>query len=188
MTMNPGHERVPPLPPAERDERQAALVQEAGAELGVFTTLVRNPDVFGDFLPFGRRLLRDSSLDPRERELLIMRTAFRCRARYEWSHHEVIGRRAGLTDDDLSKLAQQAIDDADPADPARALLLRAADELVAEHVLSDHTWAALAAMYPVPQIIEICLLVGEYAMLAGALNSLGVQIEPGFPQPAWDEP
>src|SRR5690348_9176272 len=118
MTMNPGEERVPPLPPAERDERQAALVQQAGAELGVFTTLVRNPDVFGDFLPFGRRLLRDSSLDPRERELLIMRTAFRCRARYEWSHHEVIGRRAGLTDDDLSKLAQPAIDDADPADPA----------------------------------------------------------------------
>jgi 4-carboxymuconolactone decarboxylase len=186
--MNPGRERVPPLAPQERDERQAALVREAGAELGVYTTLVRNPDVFGDFLPFGRRMLRDSSLDPRERELLIMRTAYRCRARYEWSHHEVIGRRAGLTDDDLSRLAEETTDDPESADPARTLLLRAADELVAGHVLSEPTWAALAATYPVPQIIEICLLVGEYAMLAGALNSLGVQIEPGYPQPAWDEP
>jgi alkylhydroperoxidase family enzyme len=188
MSMNPGRERVPPLPPQERDERQASLVQQAGAELGVFTTLVRNPDVFGDFLPFGRRMLHGSSLHPRERELLILRTAFRCRARYEWSHHEVIGRKAGLTDDDLSALTQEATDDPDPADPARTLLLRAADELVADHVLSDRTWAALAATYPVPQIIEICLLVGEYVMLAGALNSLGVQIEPGYPQPAWDEP
>jgi 4-carboxymuconolactone decarboxylase len=188
MTMSPGRERVPPLPPEERDERQAALVRQAGAELGVFTTLVRNPDVFGDFLPFGVRLLRDSSLDPRERELLIMRTAFRCRARYEWSHHEVIGRRAGLTDDDLSALAQATIEDPDPADPARALLLRTADELVAHHVLSDRTWAGLAAAFPVPQIIEICLLVGEYVMLAGALNSLGVQIEAGYPKPEWDEP
>ena len=53
-------------------------------------------------------------------------------------------------------------------------------------MLSDATWAALAATYTVPQIIEICMLVGEYAMLAGALNSLGVRIESGFPTPAWD--
>jgi alkylhydroperoxidase family enzyme len=175
-------ERVPPLPPEDRDERQAALVAQAGAEYGVFTTLVRNPDVFADFLPFGGRLLRLSSLDGRERELLIMRTAFRCRARYEWAHHEHIGRRAGLSDDDLAALSSA---DVDARDPRRALLLRAADELVADRMLSDPTWADLAAAYPVPQIIEICLLVGEYAMLAGALNSLGVQIEEGFTEPSW---
>jgi len=175
-------ERVPPLPPDERDERQAALVARAGAEYGVFTTLVRNPDVFADFLPFGGRMLRLSSLDPRERELLIMRTAFRCRARYEWAHHERIGRRAGLTADDLAALERPEVDD---GDPRRALLLRTADELVTDRVLSDPTWADLASAYPVPQIIEICLLVGEYAMLAGALNSLGVRIEEGFSAPSW---
>jgi len=183
MTTTHGAQRVPPLPPQERDDRQAALVEAAGAEFGVFTTLVRNPDLFADFLPFGRRLLRESSLDARERELLIMRTAFRCGARYEWSHHEVIGRRAGLTDEDLAVLARAEIDE---REPARSLLLRVADELVAGHVLTDPTWADLAAAYPVPQIIEICMLVGEYAMLAGVLNSLGVQIEPGYPQPPWD--
>jgi hypothetical protein len=67
MAMSLGRARVPPLRPDERDERQAALIEQAGAELSVFTTLVRNPEVFGDFLPFGRRLLRDSSLDPRVR-------------------------------------------------------------------------------------------------------------------------
>ena len=95
---------------------------------------------------------------------------------------------AVFTDDDFSALVQETIEDADPADPARTLLLRTADELVADHVLSDPTWAGLAAAYPVPQIIEICLLVGEYAMLAGALNSFGVQIEDGYPRPEWDEP
>jgi 4-carboxymuconolactone decarboxylase len=121
-------------------------------------------------------------LDPRERELLIMRTAFRCRARYEWAHHERIGRRAGLTADDLAALERPEVDD---GDPRRALLLRTADELVTDRVLSDPTWADLASAYPVPQIIEICLLVGEYAMLAGALNSLGVRIEEGFSAPSW---
>jgi hypothetical protein len=66
-------ERVPPLPPAERDERQAELVRRAGNEFGVYTTLVRNTDLFADFMVLGRRLLRLSTLDPGDRETLILR-------------------------------------------------------------------------------------------------------------------
>jgi 4-carboxymuconolactone decarboxylase len=179
-------ERVAPLPPDERDARQSELVRKAGAELSVYTTLVRHPDLFGDFLPFGRRLLRLSTLAPRERELLIMRTAFRCRAVYEWSHHDVIGRAAGLDDADLDLLSHDAVG-ADGSDPTTLLLVRAADELLVDHALTDATWAQLAAVYTVPQVIEICMLVGEYAMLAGALNSTGVQIEDGYPIPLWAE-
>jgi 4-carboxymuconolactone decarboxylase len=174
--------RVPPLAPHERDQRQADLVERAGAELGVFTTLVRNPDIFADLLTLGERLLRQSTLNPRVRELLIMRAAWRCRAAYEWSHHEVIGRSVGLTNDDLAALATGTVDS---TDPLRAMLLRAADELVIDHRLSEPTWTDLSREYPTEQLIEICLLVGEYAMLAGALNTLGVQIEAGYPIPAW---
>jgi alkylhydroperoxidase family enzyme len=179
-------ERVAPLPPDERDEQQAELVRYAGNEYGVYTTLVRHPDLFKDFLALGRRLLRLSSLEPRDREMLILRTAYRCRARYEWSHHDVIGRRAGLTDADLAVLSSDTVGPDVP--PATALLIRAADELVGDHVLSDDTWAALSEAYSQNQVIEICMLVGEYGMLAGALNSLGVQIEDGFPIPTWDSP
>jgi 4-carboxymuconolactone decarboxylase len=174
--------RVPPLPPHERDQRQTALVELAGAELGVYTTLVRSPDIFADFLPLGTRLLLLSTLDPRVRELLIMRAAWLCRAPYVWSHHEVIGRSVGLTDDDLAVLATSTTDD---TDPLRAMLLRAADELVLDHRLSDPAWDDLTRSYPTEQLIEICMLVGQYAMLAGALNTLGVQIEDGYPVPAW---
>jgi alkylhydroperoxidase family enzyme len=177
-------ERVAPLAPEERDERQADLVRKAGSELGVYTTLVRATDVFGDFLPFGRRLLRLSSLLPRERELLIMRTAYRCSAAYEWSHHDRIGRAAGLDDADIELLGRDQVDNGD-ADDRTVLLIQAADELITDHVLSDSTWTRLADVYPVPQLIEMCMLVGEYAMLAGALNSLGVRIEDGYPQPPW---
>jgi alkylhydroperoxidase family enzyme len=179
-------ERVAPLPPDERDERQAELVRYAGSEFGVYTTLVRHPDLFADFMVLGRRLLRQSSLEPRDREMLILRTAYRCRARYEWSHHDVLGRRAGLTDADLAVLSVVAV--GPDVAPAAALLIRAADELVGDHVLSDDTWAALSEAYSQNQVIEICMLVGEYGMLAGTLNSLGVQIEPGFPIPTWDSP
>lgn len=174
--------RVPPLPPHERDQRQAELVARAGEELGVYTTLVRNPDVFADFLPFGQRLLHLSTLDPRVRELLIMRVAWRCGAAYIWSHHEVAGRSAGLSEDDLAALATSTID---RGDPLRAVLLRAADELVVDHRLTDPAWRDLTDRYPTEQVVEVCMLVGQYAMLAGVLNSLGVQIEDGYPVPPW---
>jgi alkylhydroperoxidase family enzyme len=177
-------ERVPPLPPEERDERQADLVRKAGAEYGVYTTLVRHADLFADFLPYGRRLLRLSSLPPYDRETLILRTAFRCGARYEWAHHDVIGRGVGLTDEDIAALGRPGIGPDVPAATAR--LIRAADELVTNHRLSDATWDELTAAYTQNQVIELCMLVGEYAMLAGALNSLGVRIEDGFPAPPWD--
>ncbi|GAA0929624.1 carboxymuconolactone decarboxylase family protein [Virgisporangium aurantiacum] len=166
--------RVAPLAPSERTERQAALVAQAGAELNVYTTLVRNPDVFADFLPFGQRLLTRSTLDGRVRELLILRAAWRCGAGYIWSHHTRIGRSVGVTDADLEALARDTVED---GDAVRALTLRVADELVADHRLSDPTWRDLAARYPTEQVIEVCMLVGFYAMLAGTLNSLGVQVE-----------
>ncbi len=177
-----GRPRVPPLAPHERDERQAALVEQAGSELGVYTTLVRNPDLFAYLLPFGQHLLRQSTLDGRVRELLIMRVAWRCCCAYVWSHHEEIGRAEGFTDDDLAALAADAVDD---RDALRAVSLRAADELLAEHRLGEATWGELAGRYRTEQLIEICLLVGVYAMLASTLNSLGVQLEDGHAAPGW---
>lgn len=169
-------ERVPPLPARDRDDRQAALVAEAGAELSVYTTLVRNTDVFADLLPLGQRLLQLSTLEPTVRERVILRMAWRCRAPYVFAHHDTIGRAAGLTDADLAAVVTEA-----PAD----LTLRACDELAADHRLSDATWADLSGRYSTEQIIELCVLAGFYTMLAGTLNSLGVQLEEGHAPPAW---
>ena len=64
-------------------------------------------------------------------------------------------------------------------DPERAgLLVRACDELIGTHTLSDATWTGLLGHYREDQLIELCLLIGQYAMLAGTLNAVGVQIKP----------
>jgi hypothetical protein len=44
-------------------------------------------------------------------------------------------------------------------------------------VISDRTWRALVDELTERQLIELCLLVGHYEMLAMALNSLGVEPE-----------
>jgi alkylhydroperoxidase family enzyme len=58
-------------------------------------------------------------------------------------------------------------------------LLHAADELHEASVISDPTWDALAARFDDQQLIELCMLVGQYHLVAFALNSLRVQREPG---------
>ena len=47
--------------------------------------------------------------------------------------------------------------------------------------ISDETWSRLSARYDEQQLIELCMLIGHYHMVAFALNSLRVQREEGVP-------
>ena len=173
--------RLHPLTDTERTPQQQRLIDQAGGELRVFTTLARHPALFEDFLPLGGRLLHRSALSGREREILILRTAFGCRADYEWAQHHRIATAIGVEPEVIAALGQQT-----PAlSPGDALLARAADELVHEHRLSDTSWGALTERFSEVQLIELCMLVGSYAMLAGTLNSMQVQPEPGLAVPPW---
>jgi alkylhydroperoxidase family enzyme len=172
--------RIPPLPEGERDERVAEMLgplQVDGADLNIFATLARHPRLFKRWLAFGGTLLYRGELSERDRELLILRTAWNCRAGYEWGQHARIARGAGLSDEEIARVT--AGPGASGWDTFEASLLRAADELHAESVISDPTWAALAERYDERQLIEVCMLVGQYHLVAFTLNSLGVEREPG---------
>jgi len=70
--------------------------------------------------------------------------------------------------------------EADGWSPHEASLLRAADELHASSRISDETWASLAETLDTKQLMEVALVVGHYQMLAGALNSFGVELDDGL--------
>jgi len=127
------------------------------------------------FLAFNMRLMPRGRLDRRDTEALILRTAWLCRSRYEWTQHVAIGRRAGLTEEQIEAIA------ADPASEALTdsmrLLLPIVPELLEQHALAAATYEVLARRFEPAQILEATMLVGNYAMLAGALNSFGVPLE-----------
>jgi len=109
-------------------------------------------------------------------ELLILRTAYRCDCPYEWRHHERLAHQAGLTAQEIA-----AVRESPPSQPSRAdhrLLLAAADELLATRRLSDQLWTALRATYDDAQLIELCMLVGHYQMLAMTINALRIEPDP----------
>jgi alkylhydroperoxidase family enzyme len=164
--------RIPPGPPDDPN------LPEGLPPWNVFTTFARHPKLFRDWLRFGGRLLGRGELPARDRELLILRTAVRCDAPYEWGQHVRIGLESGLEREEVDRV---------PAGPEApgwsdhdATLLRAADELHDTSTLSDATWAALAERYDEHQLIETVMLVGHYHMVAFALNAFGVELDEGL--------
>ena len=173
--------RIPPIPPDERTEEQRELLGSVGldTEANIFTTLVRHPKLFRRWLGFSGRLLMRSGLTPRDRELVILRVAWRCQAEYEWGQHVPIARQAGLDDEEIRRVA--AGPEAEGWTDDERTLLRAVDELHDDHRIGDTTWSALAARYGTEELIELPMLAGHYALLAGTLNSLGVPLDAGLP-------
>jgi alkylhydroperoxidase family enzyme len=175
--------RIPPLPIEGRDPRteelMASLRGPFGTELNLFATLAHHPRLLKRWSAFGGLLLYTGVLPARERELLILRTAVHCHAHYEWGQHVKIALDAGVTQEEVDRVA------AGPHAPGwsndDAVLLHAADELHADSVIGDATWAALAERFDEQQLIEVCMVVGQYHLVAFTLNSLRVQGEGDLP-------
>ena len=153
----------------------AGLVAGHRKPLHLFSTLARHRRLFRPWLRFAARLMPFGTLPRADAELVILRVAVNCGSDYEWFQHAPLSRKAGLSPADQERVRQGT---AAPGWTARqAALLRAADELHAERRIGDETWTALAGELSSPQLIELCMLVGHYEMLAMTLNSLRVQPE-----------
>ena len=178
----PDTPRITPVRDEEQDEQIRELLEEVripGAQaVNIFETLVRHPGLYRRWMPFAGKLLA-GKLPARDRELLILRTAWHTRSPYEWGQHVRLAKDAGISDDEIDRVATG------PGAPDWAAfdrtLLTAADELHDDAGIGDRTWAELADRYDERQLIEVPMLVGHYHMVAFALNSLGVQREPGVP-------
>jgi 4-carboxymuconolactone decarboxylase len=177
--------RVPPLAESEWSEELRRILDRRppGIELrlgdnNIFTTLARHPDLFRAWLPFGGFLLGGGVLPARERELLILRTGFNCASDYEWGQHVRIAEQIGIGSEEIARVA--AGPHAAGLSPEDAVLLRAADELHADAKISEQTWQQLSEGYDERGLIEIAILVGQYHMVAFALNSLEVELDEGL--------
>jgi AhpD family alkylhydroperoxidase len=172
--------RIPPLPRTGNPADLQELIDPVtvGPAANIFLTMARNAGLFRKWLPFGGKLLMGGKLPARERELVVLRTARRCGCEYEWGQHVSMGRDAGLTDDEI-RAAGRLDGPLDGWGDRERAVLAATDQLVADHRIAGATWDELAGHFGEEQLIELCLLAGHYAMLAGLLNSAEVEREAG---------
>lgn len=158
------------------DQREAFKHQIAGGDVAnIFRTLANHEKLAKRWMVFANHILAKSTLSARDREILILRIGWLCEAEYEWGQHVVIGKRAGLTDEEIEAIKQGA--DAGNWTEHEALLLKATDELKEDAFVSDATWAGLARHYSDEQMMDVVFTVGQYNLVSMALNSFGVQLD-----------
>ena len=148
-------DRLPSLPFSVAAKRTNIRLEGRGARIppqeaaggrggggNVFRTFNRNPTADRTRGAMNTQVNSTNSLQPRQRELLLMRIGVLCRSEYEYAAHHRAGRQAGLTEADVARIL--AGPDSAGGDPLDTALLRAADELFENDVVSSNTWAALA--------------------------------------------
>ena len=147
--------------------------------MNIFRTLAHNTRVLKRFNDLGGTLLFRGTIPARERELVILRVGWNCQSVYEFGQHILIGRQAGLTDDEINRICT-------PVDPAAwsagdVALLKMSDDLCTDNCVSDATWALLTPTWTEEQLVELLVVAGFYRMVSGFLNSAGVQLDAGVP-------
>jgi 4-carboxymuconolactone decarboxylase len=171
--------RIHPVPESEwTPEQREALAPYAKRNqlFNIYTTLGRVPEALKAFVAWGGFVLGRSSLPERERELLILRVGWNCKAGYEWAQHARLGRGAGLTAEELTGIKRGP--DWEAWSESDRLLLRAADELHRTQFVADDTWNALSQRWNERQRMDLVFVVGNYTQVCMILNTFGVQLDP----------
>jgi 4-carboxymuconolactone decarboxylase len=171
----------PRIPPAASPAPEAVEVLEKspaldGRPLNIFGTLAHHPLLLKRYIALGGVFLRFGLLPAREREIVILRTAWRTGSVYEFGQHTRLGLAAGVTEDEIARVAKAGLEGWAAGDAA---LLAMVDDLQAADRVSDATWTALAERWSEAELVELLALAGFYRMTAGFLNSAGVEPEAG---------
>lgn len=170
--------RLPVLRAVDEEQRQAlasALRDDSGQVLNVFGVLAHHPKLLRRFNTLGGLFLARGVLPPRDRELVILRTAWQVGSRYEFAQHVLIGLRAGLAPDEIA--AAQDVATSALTEEDRTLVL-AVDELIHDDDLAGITWRSITRRYDTRQVLELLMMIGYYRMLGAVLRAVRVPLEP----------
>lgn len=178
--------RYTPLAKDELGDEALAMIQEVrqmfnipdGAHIPEVSLItLRHPGLFRVQMQLGLEVAGKSDIPHRERELIVLRIAQIARAPFEWSEHVSIGKRFGLSDEEIERVKDGS--SAPGWSEHDAAVLRAVEELMGDYCVAADTWDVLAKSWSDKALMEFPMLVGNYVLTAYQQNSLRIPLEPG---------
>jgi len=170
----PRYDELPPAARALHDQ----LTAKRGRIDGMYQTLLNHPALLEKVAALGSYLrFEGSALPPAARELAILACARTMGAAYEWVKHVPVARQAGISNEILEDLrlgrSPQGLDATQQA------VLRAAGHALARRSLPEPVQAALEKAYGVKGVVELVVLCGFYAMIAGVIFAFDIPLPEG---------
>lgn len=167
------------LEPTSWPAEMQKLAEGPIGPVNVMKALMHHPDLFRRWSIFANHFLFKGELPDRAREIAILRVAWLTDCEYEWAQHVVIsGKVCGFGPGELRDVQVGA--SAGRWSVGEKAILRLTDGLVAGPRVSDRTWDHVVANWNEKQTLEAIALVGNYVMLAMALNAVAVPVDPGY--------
>ena len=167
--------RLPYADPDAAPEKARALFDALPVKLNLFRMLLHAPSAMRAYLMLGNAILARQKLDPKIRELAILRVAALSPAEYERTQHVPIAKACGASDAEIAAVAKG---DLASLDPRAALALRFTDACLREVRVPDALFEEARGAFSPQEIVELAITVGYYMMTARVLETLGVDIEP----------
>jgi alkylhydroperoxidase family enzyme len=170
----------PRLPVIEKVAQRAReqLSSDGAQPVNLRATLAVNREVSKAMAALAGVLL-NGSIDPRLRELCILRMGWDIQAVYEFGQHTLIGRRVGLTPDEVYLVTRPLTEGG--WGPVERVVLQMTDDLAADDCVSEVTWTELEGHLSPSEIVEFMAVVMCYRMAGAVMNSCGIQLDEGVP-------
>ena len=167
--------RVPPLPESEWTAEQRGIVERYapdGSTGNALRTLLRVPGLANRVLPLLTYVAHESTLSPRHRAILILRTAWLTQSANLWATYASRAGEAGLTDDDVLRVAQGT---AEGWSELETVLIGLADQVFRNASVTDATWNRLSDEYDLYNLVDAVVTVSEITAQSILFNTLGIQ-------------
>jgi 4-carboxymuconolactone decarboxylase len=148
--------------------------------LNTLGTFAHHPELAQAYFTLNGHVLSATTLSERQRELVVMRVAAVRQSSYEWYQHLFVARDAGLTDEEIGRIAYGP--DAPLWNDLEAAILRAVDEMITDGGISAPTWNVLATELDTRQILDLIFTAGSYDVLAWMFKSLQLAIDDDIPE------
>jgi len=145
---------------------------------GIHFTMMRHPQLWEKISGLAIQLSAHGRISPRERELVILRTGWLCRAPFEWGEHVKFAKQLGVSSEEIERVTRGS--EAKGWNAHESAVLRAVEELHSDAMISDATWHALRETYSEEQCFELTVLVGQFITTAFWLNSLRIPLNEGI--------
>src|SRR5580658_1690484 len=120
-------------------------------------------------------LFTQIKLDPRLREIAILRTAKDCRSVYEWTQHVPAAKHVGVTDEQIAAIENWPT--ATCFSELERLVLQLTDEVNTSVKGSRATLEGLKRHLSPGEIIELLVIIGHWRQTASILETTEVELE-----------
>jgi alkylhydroperoxidase family enzyme len=132
-------------------------------------------DMYPGIVALIKGIFTSQGVDPKLREIIILRTAYLTNCAYEWEANVVFARNVGLTDEQMALLCTDG--PVTGLDPLSNLISRATDEITQQADISDDALAQLLERFGPSITTKYILAISWFNMLSRFLLSTRVPRE-----------